>query len=95
VEEYVCGMCDEELPADLNMGACMCGKYMVLCQGCATWSENKQEWFCDVCIIHIGDDEVSPLLSLSLSLAVCLSLSLSVWLSHTTINTQKAVMFVF
>jgi hypothetical protein len=65
-------MCDKELRDDLNMGACMCGKYTVLCQDCATWNEDEGEWFCGegACIINQdksdeGDkgDEVSPLSS--------------------------------
>jgi hypothetical protein len=49
-DEYICGMCEENLHPDLNMGACAAGCQMVMCQECGTWDEKKQEWLCDQCV---------------------------------------------
>ena len=42
----ICGLCGESLSQDANMGACMCGGNICVCQKCAKWSETKSEWLC-------------------------------------------------
>jgi len=44
-----CECCEEEIAEDMNMGGCAGFHYSIMCQECAEWDEDEEEWFCKQC----------------------------------------------